>query len=94
MGAGEFARREGTVSDVWQATDSISRSFVNVSHHDLEKAEFVEAESGNWGAKAMQKSSENEETPAKMEELRPEEENEANEDLQENDEHQKKEDQH
>ena len=71
MDAGVFARREGTVPDVWDCTDSISRShasFVNVSHHDLEKAEsvneFVEAESGNWGTAAMRKSSENEEALA------------------------------
>ena len=91
MDAGEFARREGTVADVWQCTDSISRSFVNVSHHDLEKAEVHSihsaAESGNWGAGAMQKSSENGEAPEKMEEVEPAVENGAaddDHDLQEN----------
>jgi len=87
MGAGEFARREGTVPDVWQGTDSISRSFVNVSHHDLEKAEFADfgvievAESGNWGAGAMQRSSENGEAPAKVEEVEPAVENGADDHL-------------
>jgi len=89
MDAGVFARREGTVPDVWDCTDSISRShasFVNVSQHDLEKAqseqhEFVEAESGNWGTGAMRKSSEKEEAPAQMEEVEPTVHNGPDDDL-------------
>ena len=89
MNAGAFARREGTVADVWDCTDSISRShasFVNVSHHDLEKAqsgqhEFVEAESGNWGTGAMRKSSEKEEAPVQMDKVDSIVHNEADDDL-------------